>query len=94
MAGKQTTRTRAIEESARGLDAIAESGSILPGYQSIAERAAATMRGLVRERALLRSALRDLIAWGKVAAAPHDAECRNAGYDAFDKAKRAINGKR
>lgn len=86
------TRSRAVEESARGLDAIAECDSILPGYQSIAERAATTMRALVKERALLRSALRDLRRWGSQCpiTAEERAAHRQAGYAAFDKAREAM----
>lgn len=49
---------------------------------------------LKAERRLLRGALRSLIAWGKEIPAPADAGHRQRGWEAFDKAKRAINGKR
>lgn len=46
------------------------------------------------ERALLRGALRTLVEWGKEVPAPRDTDHRERGYLAFDKAKRALRGKR
>ena len=46
------------------------------------------------ERALLRGALRALIEWGKELPAPRDTDHHERGYLAFDKAKRALRGKR
>lgn len=86
------SRPRAVAESARGLDAIAECDSILPGYQSIARRAAMAMRGMAAENAELRSALRGLCKWG--GQCPSSAEeavaHRQTGYTAFSKAREAL----
>lgn len=60
----ETTIPDAVEESARGLDAIAECASILPGYQSIARRAAATMRELSKALEEANDAAEANAAWG------------------------------
>ena len=49
-----TVTTEEAEECARGQDAIKEA-STLPGYRSIAERCAATIRSLAAERDALRA---------------------------------------
>jgi len=46
------------------------------------------------ERRLLRGALRALVEWGREVPAPRDTDHRERGYLAFDKAKRALRGKR
>lgn len=86
------SRPRAVAESARGLDAMAECDSIPPGYQSIAHRAATAMRGMAVENAKLRSALRGLCKWGGQCPVTADDQAahRRTGYAAFDKAREAL----
>jgi hypothetical protein len=71
---------------------------LMPGNPIIntdrVREAGAILLAMNRERALLRAALCELIAWGKEIPAPYDHDHRERGYMAFDRAKRALRGKR
>jgi len=89
MSDRQTTdlltRLTLLESGARWQDASA-ADTIEAARDEIAR--------LRAERRILRGAMRDLIKWGAEVPAPRDTDHRERGYMAFDKAKRALRGKR